>query len=336
MEQSSVTSRAEQGCARGYLRYLAWVFALPLLGYLLVFPLVMFPQLGFDRWGGSKWAPVLDYSYRAAPVNADVVVFGDSSAFLGVDPRLIDSQLGTRTVVLPNTVGSLQVTGDMALRRYLANNRPPKAIVFYFTPWDLDFRHSSPPQFVFEGEEVLLRNGSLREIAAYAVHHPRAMLMFPFQMNALVDAHGLKLALTTDRRAQTVAARGHMDYTDPIGPIGSRCTLPAADLHGQNLSPISALMQRYARPGTRVFLYLSPIPGCENAGKLNIPPVQGVQTLSARTLPPEWFAADGLYAHVLPPHVRVETALLADALRAWNVAQPAAANAVHMAARAPL
>ena len=70
-------------------RYLLLLLLVPGLGYLLMFPLVKFPQLGFDRWGGSKWAPVLDYSYHAAGANADRVIFGDSSAFLGIDPRLI-------------------------------------------------------------------------------------------------------------------------------------------------------------------------------------------------------------------------------------------------------
>ncbi len=128
---------------------------------------------------------LLDYSYEAKPSNADIVIFGDSSAFLGIDPKQIDSELGTHTVVLPNTVGSLQVTGDLALRHYLALNRPPRAIVFYFTPWNLDFRHSSPPEFLFEGEEMLLRNGNLKEIASFAFHHPQAFLEFPYGLSCV-------------------------------------------------------------------------------------------------------------------------------------------------------
>ena len=336
MESLSSTPPARRKRTQAYLPYLLWLLAVPLFGYLLVFPLVMFPRLGFDRWGGSKWAPVLDYSYEAKPSNADIVIFGDSSAFLGIDPKQIDRELGTHTVVLPNTVGSLQVTGDLALRHYLALNRPPRAIVFYFTPWNLDFRHSSPPEFLFEGEEMLLRNGKLKEIASFAFHHPQTFLEFPFQVNALLDFHAFRLALSTNRRQQVIAGRGHMDYTDPIGPIPLPCQLPRQDLRSPETASIAASMRQYATPQTRVFLYLSPIPACNNANEVSTQQPRGVGAVGRHMLPPGWFAADGMYAHILPKHVTVDTQLFVDALRSWNLASGAEGDATHVAAGDPL
>ena len=336
MNNLPLTHPAHHNRAQAYLLYLLWLLAVSLLGYLLVFPLVMFPQLGFDRWGGSKWAPVLDYSYGAKAANADIVIFGDSSAFLGIDPKRIDSELGTHTIVLPNTVGSLQVTGDLALRRYLALHRPPRAIVFYFTPWNLDFRHSSPPEFLFEGEEMLLRNGSLKEIASFASHHPKTFLEFPFQVNALLDFHAFRLALSTDRRQQVIAGRGHMEYTDPIGPLTPPCKLPIPYLRVPETASIAASMHQYATPQTRVFLYLSPIPACNNASEVTMQQPRGVEGAGKQTLPPGWFAADGMYAHILPKHVMVDTELFVNALRSWNLASGAEGNATHIAAVHPL
>jgi len=37
-------------------------------------------------------------------MNADMVIFGDSSAFLGVDPRLVEQQLHIKSVVLPMAI----------------------------------------------------------------------------------------------------------------------------------------------------------------------------------------------------------------------------------------
>ena len=262
---------------------------------------------------------MLDYSYHANSTKADTVVFGDSSAFLGIDPRLIDRELGTHTVVLPNTIGSLQVTGDMALRRYLAVNSQPRVIVFFFTPWDLNFRHASRPEFLFEGEEMLLRNGTLGDIANFALHHPKTFLRFPLQVNALLDFHDLQLALRTDRRQQAIAGHGHLNYTDPVGSVPPNCSLPSSYLHAADTSPIRSLIKQYTTPQTTVLLYLSPIPSCNNAGEVAMQHLRGLPVAAPQALPPEWFAADGMYAHILPTHVAAGTQLLVNALRPLKI-----------------
>jgi len=66
------------------------------------------------------------------------VVFGDSAAST-ISIRLVcPPSLGQRSSTSPTRGTALVVGGDETLRRYLRNNRPPRLIVFYFVPWDLN------------------------------------------------------------------------------------------------------------------------------------------------------------------------------------------------------
>ena len=310
------------------MRYGVSLLLVPCLFYFAMFPLAMLPGLGFDRWGGDKWAPVLDFGFHADCQNADVVVFGDSSAAVGLDPRLIDAEVGTKSVVLPNTVGSLPVTGDMAVRRYLAHNSPPRLLVFYFLPWNLDYQRTGTGKFYFEGEEMLLRNGSWREIAAFARTHPREMLSFPWEMNSMLGMQNILITLRSNRFRETAEARGHIDYANPVGPMSSPCEIPSAYLRQEGSASVRELVRRYATPQTRVAVYLAPIPDCQNAGLLLRRSFAELGALPPRTLPPSSFAEDGLYGHILPGSVAASSRLFAEALRAPGGLLPAAANGV--------
>jgi hypothetical protein len=304
-----------------FSRYFAWMLLPFLLLYLAMFPLIMIPQLHFDRWGGLKWVPVLDYPFTVHHQDADVVVFGDSSAFLGIDPRIVDRELHIKAVVLPNTIGSLPVTGELALGSYLAHNRAPRLLVLYFAPWNLDYDHTTDAKFMFEGEETLLRHGSPAAIARFGLAHPLELLAFPFELNSTFGADSLKQTLNTDRARLTAEAFGHISYTDPIAPNHSPCRLPARYLKPTGAATIRSLIARYSSPQTRVVVYLAPIPNCDGAHRVQTS-FPGIQPLPPYILPHNWFASDGLYAHATPEHVPRITQLFIDALRASWPVQP--------------
>src|ERR1700761_2883798 len=160
------TSGTTRGAA--FVRFLAWLLLPPLIVYLAGFALVCLPA--YEQWSGSKWAPTLEYAFQTAGQNADVVIYGDSTALYGVDPLQMEKDLGLKVINLPNTMGSLPVVDDLSLKQYLAHNRPPKIIVFYMSSWNLNYMHPWGPR-LFEGEEMLLRHGSWSQIFDYAVHH---------------------------------------------------------------------------------------------------------------------------------------------------------------------
>lgn len=301
-----------QGETLSYERYLWRVLLIPALLYPIAFLLVCMPS--YEHWATSQWGPMLEYPFDTH-ANADVVLFGDSSAFLGIDPRIVDAQLGIKSVVLPDTVGSIPVTGDRPLAAYLAHNRRPRLIVFYFSAWNLDFAHTATGR-LFEGEEMMFRHMDAREISVFGLQHPFEMIEFPFR---LYSTFGPKMVSSVwhhvDREKITAEALGHADYTEPFPPLNGSCQIPANYLANIGSDSVRELVRRYTTPGTRVMVYLAPIPSCSNSAKVLARSFVGVGAVPPKPLPAASFAGDPYYAHVLPDSVRASSILFANALK---------------------
>ena len=133
-------------------RFLIGLVALPLCLYLA--PFLLARTSSYTRWAGSSMSAALDYSFTTAGTNAPIVIYGDSSALFGISPLQMSKTLGMKVINLPTTGRSLPIVDDLPLRYYLSVNDRPKLIVFYFTPWDLDYLHG-PHVIGLEGEQVL-------------------------------------------------------------------------------------------------------------------------------------------------------------------------------------
>ena len=298
--------------------FFVWLFLIPGILYLTAIPLVRLPS--YEHWGPSHWGPMLDYAWNAQGVNADVVIFGDSSAFLGIDPHLVDNQLGIKSVVLPNTVGSLPVNQDQALESYLAHNSRPRLLVLYFTAWDLNYGATTDTR-LYEGEEMLLRHDSLADIARFAVKHPLELPAFPLRNYSTVGPTIVKSILHGDNRAvSTAAALGHVDDREDYPPLGADCSLPARYLKADRVDSVRALASKYKLRGYNVVVYLAPMPACSNAVQLTHGTFDGLALAPPAALPPASFKGDGFYAHINPGSVAQSTQTFISVLR--HVIQP--------------
>ncbi len=303
---------------RQFARSIGWLLLIPAFVYLITFPLVMIPRLGFGQLGISKFGPVLDYGYDVRNANADVVIFGDSSAFIGIDPRVINAELGIKSVVIPNTVGSLPVLGIMPLERYLAHNRPPRLLVLYFSSWNLDYNDPKRQHLLFEGEEILLRHGSWLEITKFAQQRPQEMLTFPFKVYSTLGWSNLSYAIEHRAHVQDTASfMGHMDYAFSYPPMSDTCKLLASNISNAGDASVRALMNKYQNAGTPVRVYLAPIPGCSNADIFLTNSYPDLGAAKPRVLPPSWFAGDDSDAHIRPAAVAANSRLFARSLDPW-------------------
>ena len=162
------------------IRYLLTVFGV--MGFLYAAPFFLVRSGVYDRINPSFYARPLNYAFTTPIHDADVVLFGDSTALLGIDPSQMASSLGVKVVNLVNTQPSLVVNDDLTLRRYLASNQPPKLIVFYFAPWDFDYGHTDfNARPTYEGQELLLRQGTRDELLAFAKKHSEDAGIFPLR-----------------------------------------------------------------------------------------------------------------------------------------------------------
>lgn len=295
-----------------FLRYLLLLLLIPAIFY--PFPFLIATSASYEHWSTSQWGPMLEYAYSTQPQNADVVIFGDSTAFIGIDPRILNEKLGVRSLVLPDTVGSIPVTGDLPLRTYLAHNRPPHLLVLYFSAWNLDFAHIAKFR-LFEGEEMLLRHGSRHEIVDFTLHHPTELLVFPFRLYSTFGPKMITAALHhVNREQSTVQALGHADFTAAFPLLEPSCVIPADYLTDTGSASVQALVRRYTTPETRVMVYIAPVPDCTNSAAVTRRVFPALHAASPQALPAPDFAGDAYYAHVLPPFVRASTLQLANAL----------------------
>lgn len=316
LEPMSAEAQANPAVARlgvSWRRFLLWFLLLPALLYFAAFAIVR--SHSYEHWSRSQWGPMLDFAFETGPQNADVLIFGDSSAFIGVDPRLVQAELGVKTLVLPNTVGSLPVTGDLALERYLETNAPPKLLVLYFSAWNLDYAKAEDVR-LFEGEEMLFRHAGLREIAAFTRRRPLETLAFPLRLYSTFGPRMIQAMMAKqDRERSTALALGHVDDPDPFPPLPASCTLPAKLLNaGGSAASVEALARKYSSAGTRVMIYLAPVPHCGNSGAILSRSYSVVGAEPPAELPARGFLADPNFAHIEPAFVPQSTRLLTDAV----------------------
>jgi hypothetical protein len=291
------------------LRYLGILFIIPLAAF--IFPYVAERSQFLQDATLSRLGQVLDYSYRATNQNADVVVFGDSAALYNIDPARLSASLGLKVINLPNTRDSLVVAGDETLRRYLRNNRPPRLIVFYFVPWDLNL--DDPQLRFYDGEEMLFRHGTWQQIFTFAYKRPQELLFFPFRFYAA----GSKLTdfMHADRYVPPVVVLGHVPYPG-ARPLPSDCVLPSSILQIRDRDFVEHLLTTFGASKTETLVILSPVPGCLHASEM-----QGRQYLNGKAAPPvllapEGFGDDEAYSHELASMVATSTEILEQAIRA--------------------
>jgi hypothetical protein len=296
------------------LMFLATVLAVFAVLYLLPWGLIRLRSS--ENWIGSIYGPVMDYGFDTAGQNADVLLVGDSSLIMGVDPSLVSRELGLKVISLPNTIGSLRIVGEMVLQRYLKANRPPKLIVMYLNPWNLDYSHQDDGLSFYEGEEMMLRHGTAAEVMAFFRRYPAATLEFPFRFYMANP----KNAWYTYRRhlrpgATAYATGGHDNALYMFGPITGNCTLPASKVQAVPLDSAKEFLEKYNRGSTRATVYLAPVPDCSNASLLANRSFAEIQAPAPRILKANDFLADPFYGHIQPEGVSDSTNLLVDYIR---------------------
>lgn len=292
--------------------YLVVLLLPTFLAYLLPILLLRLPS--FETWGGSIYGPALDFTFHAANQNADVVLFGDSSALYGINPTLITRETGLSTINLPNTIGNFTVLDDLGLTRYLRANRPPRLIVLYFSTWDLDYRSLHYAQ-VMEGEEMLFRNGTLPEIWAYARRHPTDTLLFPIEMYSAAPKPALMAHLRhEDRVAAISATMGHLDAQSFRAHVEDPCTILPELVGRTGFNSAQILARRYATSQTKILIFVAPIPACTNASQVLNRSWSALPGAPPNLMKPSFFMQDGYYTHLDPSGVPEASHALAQAI----------------------
>ena len=278
--------------------------------YLLPLALVRIPS--FEEWGGSPFGPALDYPYALPRTDADIVLFGDSSALIGVDPRILSKSLSLKAINLPNTAGSLQVLGQSGLDLYLSRNKAPRLIVFYFAAWNLDYAHAPLGHHLYEGEEVLMHHGTLRQIVDFTRAHPLEMLDFSRRFYSTNLPRTIRTILKRQHPATDVAAgKGYFDPLLNRPPLPAPCTIPPELTHPVATDTIRNLLSSYRNAQTQVAFFVAPMPACTNIAEMTSRDYSQLSPTGLHCMPVADFKQDFAYVHLRPAAVPENTARLA-------------------------
>ena len=294
-----------------YGRYLAALLLLAAVLYPLPFFLIRAPHFG--QWSTSPYGRDLEYGITAQHIDADVLIYGDSTALYGLDPRRMSQELGVKVFNIPNVLPSLRVTGDLGLSRYLAANKPPRLIVLYLSPWDLDYTSMQSADILYDGDEMLLRHGTAAQIGAFYRTHPAEYLQFPFMFYRVNSLTALR---HPDPSPPETALTGGHKQIPPHLPLPANCELPATRATTHLATETArALYTRFNTAATPVLVYIAPIPTCRNTATILANDFTHLPAAAPRLLPPADFVNDGYYAHPLNEYVPTVTDQLTEAVR---------------------
>jgi len=295
------------------IRYFVMFFAVSILIYPQPFWLVRLSS--YPRWSRNASLRFLEFGFTAAGQNADVVIFGDSSATAGIDPSRISAALGERVLLLPSNLTELVAVDDFPLRRYIAADTPPRVIVFYFSPWDFNYDHDFDKHPMYDGVETVVRHGDAREIAAFVVAHPLYVIQFPLMFYQSTMNEGLTPPTKLRRQAQQlVATNGHTEFSGRL-INGSSCTIPANFLDQIRFDSVRRISEKYRSSRTKILYFAAPIPGCTNAQKIVDRSSAVIPALPPEIMTPSVFVDDSYYAHLGAAGVPQATKNLTDAVR---------------------
>jgi hypothetical protein len=303
--QSNVSVPAS-GAARSFL--FAFLFV-PVLAFL--FPIVAERAPILKELSESYQTHALDYPYTASGENADIVFFGDSTALYGPDMSELSHLLGMKVINLPESANSLPLTHDTSLVRYLAHNKAPKLIVLHLAPWDLDiFERTRGP--LFDGEEQILRHGSLQDIIQLIRAQPIDMMLFEFRFYRLQNRLNW---LWNHTYTPLTITQGHASMPTIFGPMTKGCRFPDEYLEATKTTSAEQLVKKFGTPATKIMLYLAPLPDCENLNVVQKMSHGALQVDPSIVLPPNTFANDSYSIHPLAISSEVRTQAMAESIR---------------------
>jgi hypothetical protein len=303
------------GEASADVRKLKW-FVVLTLGPVLI-SLIAAPLIVRTHWFGmgtrNAWVRQMDYPYEVRGLDAEVVIFGDSTGTNGIDPRLFEQDTGERAVVLPNNIHILGVMQDKPLAMYLSHNKPPRVIVIYLAPWET----SLPSSTIWpEGLVMLLRHGTPAEIVRFFVHNPRRMMEADINLVKVAFGRFTQRSVSDAEISSLYAKQGFLGQAESAPPLAAGCRLNPDHALRPGVGALTRqLVQRWQSPETKVVVYLAPIPDCEGAERFAHLSLDPPQLAGPDILPAPKFVDDFFQVHVTAATVSTSTRMLENAMK---------------------
>jgi len=209
-----------------------------------------------------------DSAFRARNESCDVLVDGDSTAAVGIDPRVLTAQTGLSACNIATSRPIVDDLGTLPLDTFLQNNPRPKLLVLQYGAEDF-YRSDRPWLSVgpYLPLVMIARNRPRREVLGVMLRHPAETVQFVFyvfKVRLLPPHGGRETAMKRYRRALVHAAASRGQFDLDLNLAGQTECGAAPPLHGPLDSAwIRQLRERYERQGITVLIRAAPVPACD-------------------------------------------------------------------------
>lgn len=288
---------------RSYRRFLLLLLAVPAALMLATIPLARTPS--FLWWTNDSLCLSLDYRYSLKHVDADVVIFGDSTSILDFDPKIMESDLHMSVVDVGDINAGLAVHGAYALESYLKNNKPPRLLVICMSPWNTTIRADNEP--TYEAIMMLVRHHSWGQIFSFATTHPIVTARFQLLvLKRLISPGTWMQPKRFDLKTILQEHKGHFP-SPSTEKLPADCVLSSDKLQQPEGVFTKALVEKYETASTQAFVYLSPIPACSGAEAFQHYSYEGIAVNKPELISPGLVVSDSAYAHFVSGEVEQAT-----------------------------
>ena len=279
---------------------------------------LIIPTQWFALHSGSTYLSNIGYAQTLHNKDCQVLVYGDSAAMVGIDPRIITAKTGMSACNIAEFAGVSILSGTLPLDLFLKNNPRPRYLVFFYAPEDLDLQSQRAVVPLFEATTWRMRQPHRLSLLLHSMAHPDEFVAWAGQ--------GLRLAIGgLGTQAMKPEVSNMRDSTLGLFPMEGKSLAACADLTSRpgtsrpDRTWMSGLRSRYGVAGTTVLVDVMPLNSCDSRLGFFKTELSGLTDNEVTTLPVSLFVDAH---HVSQQGVAALSNLLADQLNDHRHAAP--------------
>jgi hypothetical protein len=254
------TSASSKTNARPRLyAYVAPLILAPAL--ILLLAILVVPTQWFAEHSGDPFLVTLGYGAQLRNADCRILIYGDSTAMIGVNPDVIQRRTGMSTCNIAETEGMSMINGTMVLDQFLEHNSHPQFIVFLYAPEDLDPQSQRGNTLVstFEAVTYRLRQPNKLMSVVALMRHPEDFFSWAIHgARWAMDSISAK-PLPPEIRLGRFKTHGQASLKDPL--MTSCSALPS--INPPNRAWVNSLRSKYTVNGTTVLVDAMLLPVCD-------------------------------------------------------------------------
>jgi hypothetical protein len=273
--------------------YLAPLILVPLL--ILAFAIVVVPTQWFAEHSGDPFLVILGYGAQLRNADCRIVIYGDSTAEIGINPEIIQERTGLSACNIAETEGMTMINGTMVLDQFLEHNQRPQFIVFLYAPesLNLESQRHNPVVTTFEAVTYRFRQPNKLMSVIALMRHPEDFFSWAIHGARWAMDSALAKPLPRETRLLRFRTHGQSALKDPV--LTSCSSLPSTS------SPdkvwVDSLRSKYSAKGTTVLVDAMLLPVCDPGLSYFQRELSGVVDNKIGVLPVSDYYAGGRHAN---------------------------------------